>query len=325
MSLPEIERIFDQLPRMDAVRLTGGEPFLRTDLAEVAGSVARKLRPLVLHVTTNGLLTDRIVDFCERRDKRLGLEILVSIDGVGDKQNQVRGSRTAWQRAMRTLHALAPRQQELRLRLSVNQTIVDAEGVEHYRRLGDILRPLDVRHQMVVAYARSATYDVRPGVELAPSGAGEFATFGRFTRRDLARLFDAVQADLAGMPGGVRLAKGFYLDGIRNRLLHNMAAPNPRCVALRSHLRILPDGGVPTCQFNSRSIGNLRQDRFGALWRGSAAREQRRWVDRCPGCWAECEVVPNAIYTLDLLWQYLRRHRRSGTRPRLSRVERARE
>jgi MoaA/NifB/PqqE/SkfB family radical SAM enzyme len=312
LSLAEIERIFDQLPRMDAVRLTGGEPFLRRDLVEIAGLVHRKLRPLVLHITTNGFLTDRIVDFCTRRGKRPALEMLVSIDGVGDKHNQVRGSRNAWQRAMRTLHTLAPQQKELNLRLAVNQTIVDAEGVEQYRRLRDILRPLGVGHHMVMAYQRSATYDIQPQVELAPTAHGEFVTFGRFTRRDLSELFDAAEADLAHMSTGARLAKRFYLDGVRNRLLDNVAAPNPRCVALRSHLRILPSGDVPTCQFNSKTVGNLRQDPFDELWHGSSAGQQRRWVDRCPGCWAECEVVPNAIYTLDLLRQCLWKHRRPG-------------
>jgi hypothetical protein len=37
------------------------------------------------------------------------------------------------------------------------------------------------------------------------------------------------------------------------------------------------------------------------VWRSLRADEQRDWVRQCPGCWAECEVVPNAIYTLDLI------------------------
>jgi molybdenum cofactor biosynthesis enzyme MoaA len=35
LRIEEIESIFRQLPKMDAVRLTGGEPFVRTDLAEI--------------------------------------------------------------------------------------------------------------------------------------------------------------------------------------------------------------------------------------------------------------------------------------------------
>ena len=36
LSLQEIENIFHQLPQMDAVRLTGGEPFVRRDMLEIA-------------------------------------------------------------------------------------------------------------------------------------------------------------------------------------------------------------------------------------------------------------------------------------------------
>jgi Fe-coproporphyrin III synthase len=61
LTLDDVERIFAQLPRLDAVRLTGGEPFVRRDLAEIADLATRQLRPLTLHVTSNGLLTDRIV------------------------------------------------------------------------------------------------------------------------------------------------------------------------------------------------------------------------------------------------------------------------
>ncbi|MGE3775997.1 MAG: SPASM domain-containing protein, partial [Pirellulaceae bacterium] len=92
----------------------------------------------------------------------------------------------------------------------------------------------------------------------------------------------------------------YHLRGIRNRLLYKSAVPNPPCVALNSHLRIFPNGDVPTCQFNTERIGNLRRQSFQEIWHGSKSENQRQWVRECPGCWAECEVVPNAIYTLDL-------------------------
>ncbi|MDE0041211.1 MAG: SPASM domain-containing protein [Candidatus Poribacteria bacterium] len=73
--------------------------------------------------------------------------------------------------------------------------------------------------------------------------------------------------------------------------------PNPKCVALNSHVRLLPDGRVPTCQFNTTSVGNLREENFADLWSNERIRKQRGWVNKCPGCWAECEVLPSAIYT----------------------------
>jgi MoaA/NifB/PqqE/SkfB family radical SAM enzyme len=301
LTLDEIDRIFKQLPAMDAVRLTGGEPFVRKDMLEIAHLVQRHLRPLVLHITTNGFLTERIVRFCEEREKSIPLMLLVSMDGVRDKHNHVRGSDNAFDHVTRTLTALAPRRKELRLSLAVNQTIVDAEGVEQYRLLREYLRPLGIINQMVMAYDVSATYNLDRGVDVAPSEIGQFTTFGQFTTGQLRELMAEVESDLPRYPLFERLAKRYYLRGIANRLLRHNGKPNPPCVALNSHLRIFPNGDVPTCQFNSKTVGNLRRQTFVEVWNSVRAREQRDWVRRCPGCWAECEVLPSATYTGDIL------------------------
>jgi MoaA/NifB/PqqE/SkfB family radical SAM enzyme len=302
LTTDEIERIYRQLPPMDAVRLTGGEPFVRRDMPEIAEFARRHLRPLVLHITTNGFLTKRIVEFVEQRDRRLPLELLVSLDGVKEKHNEVRGRENAWDTAIKTVRELAPRRKELRLVLRVNQTIVDADGVEQYRRLREVLRPLGVRNNVVLAYDTSATYNMERELDVAPTEIGEFTTFGEFTRDDLRDLIGEVERDLADAPLLERLSKRYYLRGIANRLLNHRGSPNPACVALHSHLRLFPNGDVPTCQFNSRTVGNLRQSSFAEVWKSVKADEQRQWVRKCPGCWAECEVLPSAIYTGDLLF-----------------------
>jgi MoaA/NifB/PqqE/SkfB family radical SAM enzyme len=300
LNLEELDQIFIQLPAMDAVRLTGGEPFTRRDLPEIASLVQRHLQPLVLHVTTNGFLTDRIVSWCEQRDKRTPLRLLISIDGVEEKHNQVRGVRHAWSSVMETIRALAPRQKQLGIQLAVNQTIVDEEGGEHYGRLREILRSHGVCHDVVVAYDVSATYNLEQGGNVAPSQIGEFVTFGDFANGSLERLLDEAEKDLPKLPYFERIARRYYLRGIRNRLLSRIGRPNPPCVALNSHLRIFPNGDVPTCQFNGRTVGNLRNESFEEIWRRDRTQRQRKWVRRCPGCWAECEVLPNALYTLDI-------------------------
>lgn len=306
LSLGEIEAIFRQLPRLDAVRLTGGEPFVRTDLIEIATLAGEHLRPAFLHVTTNGFLTPRIVEFCERRPRGTPLDLLISMDGVGEKHNQIRGNSTAYQSCLRTIEALAPRRKELNLSLAVNQTVVDAEGVEHYSRLREVLRQHGVRNHVVMAYDTSATYNLQRNVDVAPTEMGEFTTFGEFTDDNLRELLDAAEADLPNYPWLQRIARRYYLRGIRSRLLGGTGVPNPRCVALNAHLRIFPNGDVPTCQFNSRTAGNLRLQTFQEVWNSVRAHEQRAWVKACPGCWAECEVLPSAAYTGDLLFDLLR-------------------
>ena len=301
LTLAEIERIFDQLPQMDIVRLTGGEPFVRRDLTEIARAVTERLTPALLHVTTNGFLTDRIVDFCERRPKDVPLNLLVSIDGVGEKHDAIRGHAGAFRTAMRTLEALAPRREELRLSLAVNQTILDPAGAAQYRELHEILAPLGIKNQVVVAYKESATYSQVHETNVAPSYPGQFETFGTFTREELQGLFDAIEADLASYSIADRAAKRYYLDGIRNRLLGGGASPNPACVALHAHMRMFPNGDVPVCQFNTERLGNLRTQPFDQVWFGKPAEAGRAWVRACPGCWAECEVLPSAFYSGDIL------------------------
>jgi MoaA/NifB/PqqE/SkfB family radical SAM enzyme len=103
-----------------------------------------------------------------------------------------------------------------------------------------------------------------------------------------------------------RIGKRYYLRGLLARLRGDLPPrPHPKCVALRSHLRLLPDGSVPVCQFNTEKVGNLLYQSFEDVWHGVPAGSSRQWVDDCPGCWAECEVIPSALYSGDLLLNVL--------------------
>src|SRR5262249_26513091 len=174
------------------------------------------------------------------------------------------------------------------------------DGSGEYRKLRDVLQPLGIRNQMVLAYDTSATYSVEDEVDVAPTRVGQFDTFGRLTTADVEALLDAVEQYLPRYPPLERIAKTYYMRGLRSRLLGGGAEPNPRCVALNSHMRLFPNGDVPTCQFNTKRVGNLRRQSFEEVWFGERIGAQRSWVRSCPGCWAECEVLPSAIYTGDL-------------------------
>lgn len=183
----------------------------------------------------------------------------------------------------------------------MNQTIVDREGLGEHRELRWLLEPLGVPVHGVLAYATSATYSLEREADAAPTAAGEFQTSGQLALDAIAELITELESGLAGCRWSERVAKSCYLTGLRSCLLRQEASPNPRCVALSSHLRLLPSGDVPVCQFNTRSVGNLRRDPFAAVWAGDAVQQERAWVRRCAGCWAECEVLPNAFYSGDAL------------------------
>lgn len=309
LTTAEIDSIYNQLPAMDYVRFTGGEPTLRQDFIELSHLAEKHLRPIVLHLTTNGSQPERVVRFALERPRHVPLDLMISIDGVGDKHAWSRHNAKAYDRCMEVLDALAPRQKELRMNIRINQTIADLEGIAHYRQLHAILKPYGVRHQIVMAYDASATYAVERNRSYAPTAEELFTPVGQFSNEELQDFFGEVHRDIQNeLNGSERWIQQYYLDGIRERMVNNSATPNPKCVALSSHLRIFPNGDVPTCQFNSHIVGNLRLQSFQELWSGAERLTQREWVKNCAGCWAGCEVQPSGAYTGDVL-----RHAMFGT------------
>jgi len=305
LSAEELEPIFRQLPRLDGVRLTGGEPFLRADLSEIAALVRKVLRPLFIHLTSNGFLTERVIRFCERRRPDIPLHLLISLDGPGERHDSIRGVPSAWDMTTATLDALAPRREELNLSLSVNQTILDERGFEDYRKLAEYCRRKGLRHNAVLAYDGSAIYDATSGVVRRPAAARGLSARGELPEKALKAWLREAEAEGESWPFLARTAKRRYFEGIRDGLLAVRKRHRPGCVALNSHLRLLPDGSVPVCQFNGTPIGNLRATPFREVWKSDLAGRSRAWVRRCPGCWAECEVIPNMVYNGEILARLL--------------------
>ncbi len=294
---------FRQLGKLDVVRITGGEPFLREDLGELARSVWLASRPAVLHLTTNGSFPERTAALAERLSFRRRLSFLVSLDGCATEHDRSRGSGARFAIALETVRRLAALRR-LGVRLAVNHTVISPGSLADHAPLKRALRPLGVDVLPVVAYAESATYGLGlrgrradhllgRGYPLHPGLAG--ADVAGFAARALAGL-SSIRDPL------VRLGKRYYLLGLLSRLRGDVSpSPRPPCVALRSHVRVLPDGSLPVCQFNGETVGRLGAESFDGIWRGARTAAARAWIDVCPGCWAECEVIPSAIYTGDML------------------------
>ncbi len=80
-----------------------------------------------------------------------------------------------------------------------------------------------------------------------------------------------------------------------------MRRPEPRCVSLTDHLRLLANGDVTICRPDLTVVGNAAAQGFRAVWFGSEAARLRGVVRRCRRCWYTCEAIPNGIFSGDLL------------------------
>ena len=47
LKLDEVDKIFSQV-KLDAIRITGGEPFLKSDLAEIVNTIQKKSWPKII-------------------------------------------------------------------------------------------------------------------------------------------------------------------------------------------------------------------------------------------------------------------------------------
>ena len=90
-----------KLPKMYFTNITGGEPFIRSDLKDIVRELYKKSDRIV--ISTNGFFTDRIVDLCKEFPQ---IGIRISIEGLEQTNNEIRGLQNGYQRGYGTLKKL---------------------------------------------------------------------------------------------------------------------------------------------------------------------------------------------------------------------------
>lgn len=103
-SLPEEELSLEtikKLPPMYFTNITGGEPFIRTDIKDIVRELYKKSDRIV--ISTNGFFTDRIIDLCKEFPQ---IGIRISIEGLEETNNQIRGLEDGFNKGYTTLKKL---------------------------------------------------------------------------------------------------------------------------------------------------------------------------------------------------------------------------
>ncbi len=94
--------LLEKLPPLSFCNITGGEPFLRDDIDEIIGILARKSKRVV--VSTNGFLVQRILDSA-RRHPDIGFR--VSMEGLPAANDELRGQQHGFDHGLRVLLELS--------------------------------------------------------------------------------------------------------------------------------------------------------------------------------------------------------------------------
>jgi len=295
LSLEEMQRLA-RSTRFKWINLTGGEPFLRDDLFEIARAFA-KSGASVINCTTNGTLVDRVLSFAERVLTELDLArfvIVISIDAPEKLHNELRGI-AAWKSAVTCFKRLRELKSEFRsFSCFIGYTISPFN-------LGKLLDTFVAIRKVVPGLRLSELH-----VNLMHVSASYYRNLGirvprDFYERALEEIEWFVKHRSFNLLSPIGVLEKLYLARVRD-FIFKKRCPFP-CKALRSSVFIDAFGNVYPCVQWGEKLGNLRSVdfRLARILRSEKARRMRKLISslHCPQCWTPCEayqtIIGNAI------------------------------
>ena len=288
LTLDEWEKVLRSLGRAPYwFTISGGEPFLYAGVVELALMAYEYNRPGIINIPTNSILPGipekvrRIAEGCPKSQVIINL----SLDGVGEKHDRIRGVPGNFQKFERTLKALLELRQELpNLTVGIH-SVISVFSVGHLDEL--------------IAYAEASGADqyiteiAEPRVELDTIGL-PITPDPETYRRAAARLIAHVEAH--SYRGVARITEAFRVEYYKlvQRILTEQEQVIP-CYAGWASAQIYADGTVWPCCVRADDLGNLRHHNydFKEIWFGEKIREVRRSIAA-----RECYCpLANASYT----------------------------
>ena len=283
MTLEEFRHFIRTNASLKDITLTGGEAYMRNDILEFFLTLSDA--GYDTGVATNSLLPDRVksvtLAVLDNMKNSRHHDLQVSIDGIGEMHDTVRGVPGNFSKAIELLKwGLSVAQHDPRLRVSVSHTIT----ARSYRQLPDFVDTfVDMGIPPADIHFRPAQY--------APSYYAN--RDGSFQVTDIPGMAVAVQEVARRHP--------YYRDDLFVRgILKFLANPTQMvipCFASFTFCYIDPYWNVYPCITWLNSVGNLRD--YGldlaTFWRKEERLQPvREQISRghCPNCWTECMAGP---------------------------------
>lgn len=261
------------LPSFKFVNITGGEPFVRRDLEEIVDVMYKKSNRIV--ISTSGWHTDRIIKMAK---KFPNIGIRVSIEGLSQRNDDLRGRDGSFDRAMRLLLTL----KEMGIKDIGYGCTVSNKNSDDMLWLYRLSRELGV--EFATAAFHNSYYFHKDDNEIT----NKDEVIGNFHR-----LIEELLRENS--------PKSWY-RAFFNLGLINYIRGNPRmlpCEAGTANFFIEPYGDVYPCngledRYWKESMGNIRNvASFDELWFSEQAEKVRALVRTCPkNCWMVGTAAP---------------------------------
>jgi radical SAM protein with 4Fe4S-binding SPASM domain len=261
------------LPDFKFVNITGGEPFVRRDLEDIVEVMFKKSSRIV--ISTSGWHTDRIIKMAERFPK---IGIRVSIEGLSQKNDELRGREGSFDRAMRLLLTL----KEMGIEDIGYGCTVSNKNSDDMLWLYKLSRELGM--EFATAAFHNSYYFHKDDNEIT-------------NKSEVIGNFHKLIEELLKENSPKSWYRAFFNLGLINYI-----RGNPRmlpCEAGSANFFIEPYGDVYPCngledRYWKESMGNIRDvSTFDELWFGKQAEKVRGLVRTCPkNCWMVGTAAP---------------------------------
>jgi MoaA/NifB/PqqE/SkfB family radical SAM enzyme len=273
------------LGRIENLNLSGGEPFLRPEFAEICRQFIRQNRVRQIYVPTNAYFTDRTVRHISETLREPTLELFaveISLDGLGAFHDRFRVSAGAFDRAMQTYDALAALQErDPRLRIHAISTATDV-NLDEIRQLTTYLLercPRMDHHNLALIRGD------RKNPSLQGPRLDQYLELYRYVRRLWA-------SRERGRYGSV-VEPMLQWAKVQTAAAHTQVVP---CRAGVLSAVVYSNGDVSVCETHP-PLGNLRAQSFREIWTSDQARRLRESIAR-KQCYCTNEVFlwPSIVY-----------------------------
>jgi molybdenum cofactor biosynthesis enzyme MoaA len=243
LTISEIELIARSIPWLLALNITGGEPLLRPDLAEIVGVYRKYCNVKFVQVTTAGQRPKETMDFVEDVLLKYGqfyLSLQLSIDGPEQVHDRLRGKHGSFRKAMETLELLVSQKKSLAaLDPVVNITI----GNQESESLLEFVRSLRNSFPNVpIVYTLVRDQPVKPDLAVA---------------KRLLKTLEKIQVDRRSRLGGLLTAKDQLVRKISLGIASGQSIGGTCTAGIHSGV-LWADGTLSACESRFGSSANLR-------------------------------------------------------------------
>lgn len=251
-----------KLPQMYFTNITGGEPFIREDLKDIVRELYKKSDRIV--ISTNGFFTDRIVDLCKEFPN---IGIRISIEGLEDTNNKIRGLDDGFNRGYTTLKKLV----DMGMKdVGFGMTVQDANAK-------DLVALYKLSDDMNMEFATASLHNSFYFVE-AKNIIND--------RPMVAKEFEKLVNELLKSNSPKKWFRAYFNHGLIN-YIYGQKRLLPCDMAFDTFF-IDPYGDVMPCNGTKEKevMGNLNEQEWDELWNSVQAEKVRKKVRNCDRqCW----------------------------------------